>query len=144
VFKRGRYVRFGNPPPGPPARFLGGAYVVPAWVKLAGFTRLTWVVKPADAHHRHGRGAGSRCGNAGGERSSRPAIGRFAIPLRRRDQDHARIRRRPFMRLGTPEGAWLLSIGAGLLPSGLQFGSRVSVTSEAEGMVPTGGELMLD
>lgn len=44
MFKQARYVRVDNPPPGPPAPFLGGAYVVSAWVKLAGFTRLTWVV----------------------------------------------------------------------------------------------------
>lgn len=40
----GRYVRVDTPTPGAPAPFLGGAYVLSAWVKLAGVTRLTWVV----------------------------------------------------------------------------------------------------
>ncbi|HET8950357.1 MAG TPA: hypothetical protein VFN44_07595 [Solirubrobacteraceae bacterium] len=40
----GRYVRVDTPPPGAPAPFLDGAYVLSAWVKLAGVTRLTWVV----------------------------------------------------------------------------------------------------
>lgn len=44
VFIRGRYVRVDTAPPAPPAQFRRGAYVVSAWVRLAGVSQQTWVV----------------------------------------------------------------------------------------------------